>query len=70
MGRPTHWAWKSTRTGSWLLMTRSVKSSWSCTLKETPRRGAWWRGRGNAAGGEEPVRSSGEEEGRKEVVAL
>lgn len=31
----TYCAWKSTSTGRSLLMTRSVKSSWSWTLKET-----------------------------------
>lgn len=31
----TYCAWKSTSTGRLLLMTRSVKSSWSWTLKET-----------------------------------
>lgn len=30
----TYCAWKSTSTGRSLLMTLSVKSSWSCTLKE------------------------------------
>lgn len=39
----TYCAWKSIRTGSWLLMTLSVKSSWSWTLKETSLREMWGR---------------------------
>ncbi len=48
----THCAWKSISTGSWLLMTLSVKSSWSWTLKETSRREVCGRERGRVRDGE------------------
>lgn len=48
----THCAWKSTNTGSSLLMTLSVKSSLSWTLKDTSLRRVWGRARGRVRDGE------------------
>lgn len=50
--RSTHCAWKSTSTGSSLLMTLSVKSSLSWTLKETARLEVWGREWGRVREGE------------------
>lgn len=63
----THCAWKSTSTGSSLLITRSVKSSWSWTLKETFRRGERGRERGERKDALVAVHCS--EEVEKEEVA-
>lgn len=57
----THCAWKSISTGRLLLMTLSVKSSWSWTLKETSLRDMWGRLWGT-------VREAERKERRGEVV--